>query len=179
MLSVKIGSTVEAVAMADPGSCANLMPPAVLEQLENRPNCVVQKLSNPIVYNMAVDAELANGKRAVVVCRRTVVCDVELRIRHGSTLTLRNVRWVIPDQHAEHVLLGRQLLEALGLNTKEVLQAACDKHHGIVNMDDILQDQEPKVGTLAKLLDDRGLFHSDGGEEDYDGADEDDIYIDL
>ena len=43
---------------------------------------------------MAVDAKTATGT-AKVVCDRIVTADVELHIRHGTMLLLRNVEWAV------------------------------------------------------------------------------------
>ena len=104
--------------------------------------------------------------------------DVELRIRHGASLLLRNVEWAVSDQLAEHVLIGRPVLEGLGLDTKTILEAASDKHNGIVNIPEILtKGKDLKNGTLAKIMRDDGIFHSQNGDDGF--ADDDDIYIDL
>lgn len=81
-------------------------------------------------------------------------------------------------QAAQHVLIGRPLLEALGLDTKGILEAVCNRQNGIVNVPDILPNQEePTEGTLAKFIHDSGIFHSHNGDKGC--ADDDDIYIDL
>lgn len=107
------------------------------------------------------------------VCSRAVTIDTDLLIRHGSALTERNMRWIVTNQIVDEPLLGRPLLEALGLNTREILAAAADKHHGQVDVSTLCQqyiDLQPD-GRIARVLE--GFFHADGGFDDSD-LDEDD-----
>lgn len=72
--------------LADQGADANLLPPAILNQLTKRSKVVVEALSPPRSYR-AISGGIC------VCCEKEVVLDVQLKIRHGSNLTLRNVRW--------------------------------------------------------------------------------------
>ncbi len=60
--------------------------------------------------------------------------DVELKIRHGKSLLLRNAIWKITKQETSDILLGRPTLDALGLKTKEILAAACDRFNGTIDI---------------------------------------------
>lgn len=178
LFTATFADTIEALVLADNGSDDNLLPPDMLKKLlQCKPDLKVTLLDNPIEYSMAVDAQTKSGV-AKVVCDRTVKADVHLRIRHGSTLLLRNVEWAVSKQDAKHVLIGRPLLEALGLDMKNILEAACDRNNGIINVPDILPDQiTPKPGTLAKFIRDSGVFHCQNGDDGYD--EDESIYIDL
>jgi len=136
----------------------------------------VVHLKEPLEYSLAVDARTESGI-AKVTCRKTVRADVELRIRHGTTLLLRDVVWVVSEQHAQHVLISRPLLEGLRLDTRKILEDAVDKHNGIVNFPDLLVQEASRKGTLAKLMMDNSIFHSAVAEDGV--QDDDDIYIDL
>lgn len=57
--------------------------------------------------------------------------DTELHILRGSALTLRVIRWLVPDQTVSEPSLGRPVLEFLGLNTRDILAAAAEKHSGV------------------------------------------------
>ena len=72
-------------------------------------------------------------KREPPVCRSELVADVMIHIRHGTTLLLRGMRWLICDQDAEYLVLGRQSLDRLGLN-RTMLAAACDRFRGVVKL---------------------------------------------
>ncbi len=75
-----------------------------------------------------------DGKRVKLVCTRALVSDAELHIRHGTAVTLRGVRWLVTDQTVLEPLFGRPLLEALGLNTRNILAASAEKHSGAVDV---------------------------------------------
>lgn len=71
---------------------------------------------------------------SILKCDRTAVIDVALHIRLGTALILGDVQWLITDQQVGEPLLGSPLLEALGLNTREILSAAANKHGGQVDV---------------------------------------------
>lgn len=162
---------VEAVVMADQGAYDNLMPPQLLEaMIKANSQLQVTELCPPLVYDLA-----------------TVVADVDLRIRHGTTLKMRGMEWVVSDQEAQHALISRRVLEACGINNIVLLQAACDRHDGILNVPDILQgdqegstadDEHAPAGSIASLVRDSGVYHSYGGAEE-DRLEEADVYIDV
>lgn len=66
-------------------------------------------LSQSRVFEIA--AHVPDRKRVELVCKIEAVIDTELHIRHGSSLLLRNVSWLITDQHVETPLLGRPIEE--------------------------------------------------------------------
>ncbi|CAN8069121.1 unnamed protein product [Agarophyton chilense] len=177
LFSAKFHDSLEVMVLADNGTDDNLMPPAVLKKLLlAKSNLKVTLLDMPLEYGMAVEAESA-GPAAKVICDKIAHADVELRIRHGTNLLLRNVEWAVSKQNAKHVLIGRPLLEALGLVTKTILEAASNKHNGIVNVPDILPQQfSSKEGTLAKFIRD-GVYHYQHGDDGYN--DDEEIYIGL
>lgn len=70
------------------------------------------------------------------------------------------------------MLIRRPRLEALGVDTKAILEAAFDKHNGIVNVPDLLPNQfNPKPRTLQKCPRDSGVFHGDSGYDEYESDD--------
>ena len=170
--------SIEALVIADKCADDNLMPPAIFKLLEkSNSDFNIKYLHTPIEYSMAVDVQGTSGV-AKVVCSNLVTTDVELSIRYGTNLLLRNAEWAVCEQQAKHVLIGRLLLGALGFDTAGIFEAACDKHNGIVNVPEILShDRNYKSGTLAKLMRDSGIFHCQNGDDEY--AEDDDIYIDL
>lgn len=176
--SAKFKETIHALVLPDNCSEDNLMLPDIFDKLKSsNPHLVMTQFDKKIVYALAVEAQASTGT-AKVICGKTVKADVELRIRHGASLLLRNVEWAVSDQQAEHVLIGRPVLEGLGLDTKKNLEAASDKHNGIVNVPEILpKGKDLKGGTLAKITRDDGIFHGRNGDDGF--ADDDDIYIDL
>lgn len=102
---------------------------------------------------------------------------VELRIRHGTSLTLRNVTFYVATKHVPDPLLRRPLLVALGVDAKELLAAASDKYSGSVDAEEILQDIEYATGSIAHVVNTSGLYHSQGAVME--DADDDSPYIEL
>ena len=75
-------------------------------------------------------------------------------------------------------LLGRRTLEALGINTKELLAAAVDRMGSSVDIGVLLPQQNFPEGKLSRILS-QSLFHQDKGVmgESYD--DEEESWLDL
>ena len=59
-----------------------------------------------------------------MICNGIVTTFAELHIRHGTTLLLRKVKCGVSKYSFQHVLIWPPLLEALGLDTRAVLEAA-------------------------------------------------------
>lgn len=156
--------------MTDPGADDNLMLPHVLELLlRSAPNLKIETIEPKLEFKLAV-LDSANGQKAIVTCSRKVIADVNLRIRHGNELILRSVVWIVSDQEAEFALIGRPILESLGINARNILEAFSDEHDGEVYVPNLLQSEHAiqhnnSPPKLASLLRD-GIFHSHGGEED-------------
>lgn len=98
------------------------------------------------------------------MCKKEAVIDADLKIRHGSSLLLRNVSWLVTDQQVETPLLGRPIQEALGLNTRQLLESAADSFAGSF-------DAKQMLASLIRKGDDRvsritkGISHFEGGRE--------------
>ena len=136
----------------------------------------LEDLIRPRTFYMA--ANLPDGKPAALTCKQVVTVDTELHIRHGSALTLRGVRWLVTNQAVGDPLLGRPILEALGLNTRDILAAAAEKHAGVVDVAALFgagSYHKPR-GKVARILE--GVYHADGGADDAD-LDENDGWLDL
>lgn len=56
------------------------------------------------------------------------------------------------DDEVDESFLGRPMLEALGLNTMELLEATCDRLNRQVDAEDILMSQEYERGTIARVM---------------------------
>lgn len=69
-------------------------------------------------------------------------------------------------------------MEALGLNTSEMLAAACERLKGMVNTDDIFQEDSAMEPQVARIRS-KGVFHSDRAmSEGMDDTDEHD-WVDI
>lgn len=113
-------------------------------------------------------ADSPDGTMAWLVCTHSATMDVDIRVRQGTSLKLRNPRWLVSYQRIPEPLLVRPLLEFLGLNTSEILATASDRSAGIVDVRHLNNMEKIEgEGRVSRVLD--GVFHVDG---DVDVADE-------
>ncbi len=87
---------------------------------------------------------------------------------HKTAVTLRGIRWLVSDQKVGEPLLGRRLLEALGLNTVNVLAAAVEKNSGSVDVSNLFgtNTDVAQKGRISCVFE--GVCHSGGGAVDTD-----------
>lgn len=133
----------------------------------------IEKLRGPRTFNIA--ACNPDGKRAKIICTWTATLDAELHIRLVTGLTFRLLLWFVTQQYLCEPLLGRTFLEALGLNTRDILAPVGEKHAGVVYAATILEEDFQEYRTLRVL---EGVFHADGGADDAD-LDENGGWLDL
>lgn len=88
-------------------------------------------LSRAPVFDMATTDSA--GKQAKLICSKEVFINVELQIPHGSALKLTNLKWLVAYQQAREPLLGRPVVDALGLNTRGLLAMAADRFDGSID----------------------------------------------
>lgn len=121
----------------DNGADGNIMDEATLRWITSTGTHVdVRKLPHPPVFDMT--AVNPNGAKATMVCKEEVSIDIELHIRHGTALNMRNLKWLITAQHLSEPLLGRPILEALELNTRDLLTSAFDRLAGNANTESLV-----------------------------------------
>lgn len=163
---------------ADNGSDINLMPPDLLASLiEKRANIQVTSFKSIRKFGLAA-SKSEDEQPLYVACDREVEVTTELHIRYGKSLKLRKLKWYVATHDVDEPLLGRPILEALGLNTKELLEAAYDKYGSSVDADAILPPEDYE-GSVARLLS-SGLYHSNAADEDDSISDlPEDQWIDL
>ena len=164
---------VECVVLTDQGSDVNLVPPEIFMQVQqSHPDMQTRRVHPPAKFNSA-----AVG--GVITCDRAFRADIKLRIRHGTTLIIRSVEWLVGDKSDEHAIIGRPLLDAVGCNNQEMLAAAADRNAGVFDAADVANGPQDVAGTIASLLGERnGVFHSAAGEDDDVDSDEQ-VYIDI
>lgn len=159
---------VESIALTDQGSDVNLVSPSVMEKIKNADSELsIYTLNPPKIFSSIV-------QKVKVTCYSYFVADIQLRIRHGTNLIIRSVKWLVGDVENDHVTIGRPLLDSLGCSNEKMLAAACDRNDGVFNAQDVQYENE--VGSIESLLSD-GIFHSAGGIEDDNISD--DVYIDI
>lgn len=163
--------------MAEQGSDANIMPTAVFDLFKHADSSLKITALSPAHNYSFLDKEKTTGLK----CHKRIIVVVHLRIRHGAKLILRGIEWNVSEEPAEFVIIGREVLQAIGCDNKAMLLAFCAKHDGVINVAQALQANAEKRdrGTVASLL-------SDGDDVYYsqDGAEEDDlldsgVYIDI
>lgn len=88
----------------------------------------------------------------------------ELHIRHGPALEMHGMRCIVTDHIVRNPLLGRPILETLGLNTRDIMVAAPEKYSGVVDVHDLLNPKHELKGKDARILE--GLLHSSCGSDD-------------
>ena len=123
-----------------------------------------------------MDGDLPDGQPATLTFKQVVTVDTELYIRHGTALTLRGMKWLVTDQTVGDPLLGRPVLEALGLNTRNILAAAAVKQSGEVDVPSLFDSTPTPSGKVARILE--GVFHANGGADDAD-LNEEDGWLDM
>lgn len=163
--------SVEAVVLTDQGSDTNLISKTLLNKLQEAgARLSVSNLTSPHIYSGVG----GNGK---VTCKQSLKADVLLKIRHATSLLLRNVEWRVGDHNDDHAIIGRPLLESIGCDNRALLAASCDRFGGVIDVDVVLKD-EISGGNSISILSYEGTYHSGGGQEN-DGLNGDDVYIDI
>ena len=178
---------LNAVVLADQGADCNFLPPSVVDEISKAlPELKRVPLQHTQMFGTAIkDAE-------PLPCSSKVVCDVHLRIRHGTRLLLRNVTWLVSERAMPHVILGREVLTALGLDNRKLIAVACDNNDGTVDVAALMAQQRngnaigeeaAASSTVCSILEDPtagsgSMFHSQGADES-DGLDDSDVYINL
>lgn len=119
----------------------------------------IKELQNVRRFGLAV-SESINKDRVFIECDKIASMNFELKIRHGKTLKLRNLPLFVSTQPCPDPLIGRPILEALGLDTQTLLIAACDRHEGNVDAQNLLLEDDYAEGSVVRILE--GIYHSSG-----------------
>ena len=124
---------IEALVLVHGGRDDNIFPSSLLQQIVQINGSVrVEALPHTECF-----VQVIKGAPELTSTRKMDL-DVELRVRHGSNLLLRNVVRKISDQDTECMILGGPVLKALGINTHDILGDVCDKFSGVVNVDSLM-----------------------------------------
>jgi len=150
------------VVTADIGSEVNLMDETLLERIvRDGGDVVIKDLREPRTFSMAVTT--ANDADVNVKCKKMATMPIELHIRHGKTLVLRNVQWMVTDQGCAESLLSRPVLERIGLVARDVIERAADRLGGEVDVAEL----GGGIGRISRIMEE-GVFHSNGGVDERD-----------
>lgn len=108
----------------------NLIDRISLNHLEREDaNIDLVQLSCSECYDLAV-RDVPSGEKSIVKCKKIVTINLELHIRNGCTLLIRNIKGRVTEQSFGEPLLGRYNLEDFGLNTSDILSAEADLFNG-------------------------------------------------
>ena len=166
LFRAKFAGAISESVCADIGADDNIMDEYLLNKIKSTSDAVqVEQLTLPRHFVMA--AKLPDGSIPKISCSKIAIIDTELHIRHGTGQVLRNLRWFVTSQHVGEPLLGRPILEALGLSARNILAAAAEKYAGVANASELLENHEDHgAGRISRVLE--GVFHADGTEESSD-----------
>lgn len=164
---------VEALVLADQGADINLISTELFDSIIGTGgNFRVTKLVPPQAYKGV-------GSNASITCSKKIEADVHLRIRHGSSLLLRNVVWKVCDEEkSTNAIIGRPLLDSIGCSNKVMLQSIADAQNGEIDVSDNPNEEKATSHPKIQVLMEGSTYHSAGGIEN-DGLEEDDVYVDI
>ena len=172
---------VETKVLADQGADVSVIPRILLKKVleaDTRVKLVSRK--------KVLKIKPVNVDGAPLHCREETCLDILLQIRHGTSLSLRNVPLVVSDEDTGMLVLARPVLEALGLNNTELLATACDRLGGVADAAVLLKQREEGAEVTARAcaidkgsrIDVESMYHSDGPHVD-DTTNTQETYVDL
>ena len=155
---------VREILCGDGGSIINLLPKDALQKLiDEGADIDVTEFPKPRIFKGPIATD-NSGNHLKILCDRMVVIPyIRIDCRHGTWLNLRNSQWMVPVAPANEALLGRPTLKALGLNTSQVMRAAANRYHGDIDFSELVPDVDYEEGTIARIIQDDGIYHSDRG----------------
>lgn len=158
LFTATFAGAVRGTICADIGADANIMGALTLNQLLPAGWTVeVESFTKPRLLNMA--AQAPTGNQSQLKCDRTATMDTDVHIRHGDVLKLRRVRWLVSEQKVPETLLGRPVVEALCLDTAQIISAAANKYAWSVDAEELTKTiDEQAHGRVLRVLE--GFFHT-------------------
>jgi hypothetical protein len=143
-LKISFQSGVDAIALPDSGADDNVIPRSLVRSLEAKGVFVpLRTMETPVSVELAFQSP---GLKTEVSQQAQLT--VELHLAAGP-LRLRNCKWLVVEHGMDEILLGRPLLEALGLNAQEHLSTV---RHDFHNMDCSHVQSLQTGGKLTRLL---------------------------
>jgi hypothetical protein len=132
------------IALPDIGADSNVVPRKLIDELERSGLFVsTRKLETPLRLDLAVKLD-----GLIVTATTEVQLSVELQLSAGP-LRLRHVTWLVAEHDMEEVLLGRPLLDLLGLNAETHLNQVRSKYQDLdcSNVESVVGG-----GRLARMM---------------------------
>ena len=143
-VKVSFQSAVDCIALPDSGADDNVIPRSLVGKIEESGLFIpTRTLKNPVRVDLAFQ-----GPGLTAEVHHQAQLTVELQLTAGP-LRLRNCKWLIVEHDMDEVLIGRPLLQALGLDAAEHLSAVRDEYN---NMDCSQIPSLTCAGKLTRLL---------------------------
>lgn len=178
MARASFAKKVSNVVCAVGGSDINLIPYKIVQyRFEKNARIHVTKFETAKQFGLASQKN-ERGEEMFVTCDKQVMMNRELFIRHGCYLELRNVKWYVAMSDMSEPILGRPILEAFGIHTRDILAAAVDKVGSSVDLFDIDGLRKSPEGGVARIPNE-GLYHRDRSTTGDAYEDEDEAWLDL
>ena len=178
MVEAMFSKKFKTILCADGGSDINLISPEILQHLfEKGARVKVTESESPKQFGLAAKNN-QKGEEVFVTCNKQVEMNIELFIRHGCFLELRNIKWYVAMSEMAEPILGRPILEALGINTRDLLAAAVDQVGSSLDVSHLDGYQGSPGGSIARILNE-GIYHRDKGMTSDEYDDEDEAWFDL
>lgn len=126
---------IDAKILADQGADANIISREISNLMLEADSSLSVTSTEKTIYlsNAAVSAQ-------PIQCNEDIQADVCLRIRDGSHLILRRIKWLVTKEELQHIFLSRHVLSALGLDNRVLLAAAADRRNGVMDIPSALAD---------------------------------------
>lgn len=149
-----------------------MVPQHVLTQIRNVKSDITVNPLHRTYYYGTVDKSARS-----LPCSTSVVVIVTLRVCHAANLMMRGMQWVVSDSPVKYVTIARRVLQALGMDTRKLLAAACQRLSGMFNVPKLLQKPESTCSinpssrrTIHSLLSNschtEGIFYGKSSEAD-------------
>lgn len=116
--------------LADPIADKNLKSSLVLEE-------TIAKSRDTFATTPGPPRSYAGISRNVCIqCTKNVTMDIGLKVRHGSSLHLRNITWKGFEEPIACVVMERLVLKSLRSDNRRILEAACERSGAIIEADE-------------------------------------------
>ena len=145
---------VECTAIVDTGADISIIPADLFTKIQE---------TNPLIECRVLDHTayfgLADKTADSLPCSRQISLSINLRVRHAAALNLRNISWYISDRPLQHVIIGRDVLQSLGIDTKSLMYSIFDR----MGPDIEISQDFPENGTIATIMaqTEDALFYSE------------------
>lgn len=95
--------------------------------------------------------EFENPRTSLLNTTLLVTIDAESHIRLEMVWMIRNLRWFVSTQAISKLLLERPIQEAIGLDTKIILETPCYRYRLHVDADSLMEVGMDNEGSIARI----------------------------